>query len=331
VARRDGATGTGGVFYYFSDHLKTASVITDAMGAIAAESDYYPWDGELQFVNNDSNDYKFTGKKRDIETGLDYFGARYYSNGLGRWISADWNAAPVPVPYADFHDPQSLNLYQFVGGNPASKADPDGHEIPTPEMDPGRLQTGYDIGAGGLKGLWNLAARTWNTGAAIVNAEYQTTYPGDSSQIPYLPEAEYSNTTQLVSGAVTQLGTVVYSAYKGITGNSGEIAPKEGSTTAGEDAGVKPASGEPPQLKAGKEAHAAEPVRPGEKAEVRTPSGKRMDRYDEGRAHIREIKRDNPRGRKAGEKQLRGYKKEMDHATGRNHTTELTLYKPKQQ
>jgi YD repeat-containing protein len=82
VARRDGATGTGGVFYYFSDHLKTASVITDSAGVIKSESDYYPWGGELQLVNNDTNDYKFTGKKRDTETGLDYFGARYYSNGI---------------------------------------------------------------------------------------------------------------------------------------------------------------------------------------------------------------------------------------------------------
>jgi RHS repeat-associated protein len=116
------------VFYYFSDHLKTASVITDSAGVIKAESDYYPWGGELQFVNNDPNDYKFTGKKRDLETGLDYFGARYYSNGLGRWVSADWSATPVPVPYANFGNPQSLNLYGFVGGNPASKADLDGHE-----------------------------------------------------------------------------------------------------------------------------------------------------------------------------------------------------------
>jgi RHS repeat-associated protein len=127
VARRDGATGAGGVFYYFSDHLKTASVITDSAGVIKAESDYYPWGGELQFVNNDSNDYKFTGKKRDIETGLDYFGARYYSNGLGRWVSADWSAMPVPVPYADFGDPQSLNQYSYVRNLPTTRIDADGH------------------------------------------------------------------------------------------------------------------------------------------------------------------------------------------------------------
>ncbi|HEX3103247.1 MAG TPA: RHS repeat-associated core domain-containing protein, partial [Terriglobales bacterium] len=102
-----------GVFYYFSDHLKTASVVTDSAGNIKAESDYYPWGGELQFVANDSNHYKFTGKERDSETQLDYFGARYYSNGLGRWVSADWSATPVPIPYADLTDPQTLSLYRL--------------------------------------------------------------------------------------------------------------------------------------------------------------------------------------------------------------------------
>src|SRR5439155_7306015 len=127
VARRDGPTGAGGVFYYFSDHLKTASVITDSAGVIKAESDFYPWGGELQFVNNDPNDYKFTGKERDVESGLDYFGARYYSNGLGRFITPDWAAKAAAVPYADFADPQSLNLYTYVRNLPTSKADPDGH------------------------------------------------------------------------------------------------------------------------------------------------------------------------------------------------------------
>jgi RHS repeat-associated protein len=125
VARREYPSGD--VSYYFSDHLKTASVITDAAGTVKAESDYYPWGGELQFVANDSNHYKFTGKERDSESGLDYFGARYYSNALGRFMNPDWAAKPTAVPYAEFGNPQSLNLYGFVGGNPASKADADGH------------------------------------------------------------------------------------------------------------------------------------------------------------------------------------------------------------
>ncbi len=127
VARRD-LVAPAGVFYYFSDHLKTASVITDAIGNIVSESDYYPWGGELQFVNNDSNHYKFTGKERDGESGLDYFGARYYSNGLGRFISADWSATPISVPYADFDDPQTLNLFGYVRGLPTTRADWDGHD-----------------------------------------------------------------------------------------------------------------------------------------------------------------------------------------------------------
>jgi len=128
VARRDLAAPAS-VFYYFSDHLKTASVIADATGNIKAESDYYPWGGELQFVNNDSNHYKFTGKERDAETQLDYFGARYYSNVLGRFITPDWAAKAAAVPYAEFSDPQSLNLYSYVRNIPTTRYDLDGHDL----------------------------------------------------------------------------------------------------------------------------------------------------------------------------------------------------------
>jgi RHS repeat-associated protein len=127
VARKDFPGGA--VSYYFSDHLKTTDIVTDAQGNIKNESDFYPWGGELQFSNNDSNHYKFTGKERDAESGLDYFGARYYSNGLGRFITADWSSAPMPVPYADVIDPQSLNLYAYVRNIPTTRLDPDGHEV----------------------------------------------------------------------------------------------------------------------------------------------------------------------------------------------------------
>ena len=72
--------------------------------------------------------YKFTGKERDNESGLDQFGARYYSSSLGRFMTPDWAAKPTAVPYAEFGNPQSLNLYGYVGNNPLSKADPDGHD-----------------------------------------------------------------------------------------------------------------------------------------------------------------------------------------------------------
>jgi RHS repeat-associated protein len=102
-------------------------VIADATGTVKAESDYYPWGGEIRFVDNDPNHYKFTGKERDTESQLDYFGARYCSNGLGRFITPDWSSVPAPVPYADLHDPQTLNQYSYVRNIPSSYADPDGH------------------------------------------------------------------------------------------------------------------------------------------------------------------------------------------------------------
>ncbi len=82
----------------------------------------------------------FTGKERNAETGLDYFLARYYSAGQGRFTSPDefqggivdpftgqQVGAPGPLPYADITDPQTLNKYAYVRNNPLRYVDPDGH------------------------------------------------------------------------------------------------------------------------------------------------------------------------------------------------------------
>jgi len=69
----------------------------------------------------------FTGKERDAESGLDYFGARYYASSMGRFMSPDWAAKAEPVPYAKLDNPQSLNLYEYVLNNPLHGVDPDGH------------------------------------------------------------------------------------------------------------------------------------------------------------------------------------------------------------
>ena len=66
---------------------------------------------------------QFTGKERDAETGLDYFGARYMSAAQGRFTSPD-------APFADQHtiDPQSWNLYAYVRNNPLKNTDPNGRD-----------------------------------------------------------------------------------------------------------------------------------------------------------------------------------------------------------
>jgi RHS repeat-associated protein len=92
--------------------------------------DYFPFGEELSagigsrpacYTNAVEPAQKFTGKERDAETGLDYFGARYLSAAQGRLTSPD-------RPLLDQHseDPQSFNLYSYVRNNPLTYHDPNG-------------------------------------------------------------------------------------------------------------------------------------------------------------------------------------------------------------
>jgi RHS repeat-associated protein len=66
--------------------------------------------------------FRFTGKERDAESGLDYFGARYLGSSMGRWTSPDpgWFLA------VDLGNPQSWNQYAYVINNPLTYIDPNG-------------------------------------------------------------------------------------------------------------------------------------------------------------------------------------------------------------
>jgi RHS repeat-associated protein len=126
VARRDASSN---VYYYVEDMLGTSRALTTSNGTVCYDADFYPFGGErTPVVNTCPQNFKFNGKERDPETGLDDFGARYFSSSSGRWLSPDWSAIPAPVPYANLSNPQTLNLYQFVGDNPETFADLDGHE-----------------------------------------------------------------------------------------------------------------------------------------------------------------------------------------------------------
>ena len=82
--KRDGV-----LYYYHTNALGTIRSLTDPTGNIAASYTYDAF-GELdEQVGNIVNPYRFTGRRRDSETGLYYYQARYYDAVIGRFLQAD--------------------------------------------------------------------------------------------------------------------------------------------------------------------------------------------------------------------------------------------------
>ena len=117
-------TGSG-VDYVGVDHLGSTRVVVGADGRLVRRMDYRPFGAELSgvdsswrtaglgFVVDGRVRGKFTGKERDAETGLDYFGARYMSAAQGRFTSGDpFLGSGRP------EDPQSWNRYAYARNNP---------------------------------------------------------------------------------------------------------------------------------------------------------------------------------------------------------------------
>ena len=86
--------------------LKLETTLQREWGYIDALSQHAVWD------------YKFTGKERDSESGLDNFGARYNASSMGRFMSPD--------PLGGVLDPQTLQQYAYVRNNPTTLIDPTG-------------------------------------------------------------------------------------------------------------------------------------------------------------------------------------------------------------
>jgi RHS repeat-associated protein len=132
-----------GWFNYAADHLGSARIVTDAAGNVLEESDYYPGvypersrrGEEKVYTSTCPQNYKFTGKERDAESGLDNFGARYYGSTLGRFLQVDPANVGALLP-----EPQTWNAYAYVGNNPLRFIDPLGLQ----KSDGTLLQTAQD-------------------------------------------------------------------------------------------------------------------------------------------------------------------------------------------
>jgi len=141
VARVDRPSGT--LHYCFSDHLgSTRMVLTPTSSTtwtVDQDPDYTPYGVVVGSANADH--YKFTGKERDTESGLDNFGARYYASGQARFTSAD----PFTVTPGRIADPQQLNLYSYVRNNPLSHVDPTGMLIDETQLAEDELEKWQQI------------------------------------------------------------------------------------------------------------------------------------------------------------------------------------------
>src|SRR6056297_3074687 len=115
----DGTTET--IRYQIDNHLGSASLELDQNAATISYEEYHPF-GTTSYRSGRSEAevslkrYKYVGKERDEETGLYYYGARYYAAWIGRFCSVD---------------PQKeqrswLNPYNYVQNNPINRIDPDG-------------------------------------------------------------------------------------------------------------------------------------------------------------------------------------------------------------
>ena len=108
-----------GLKYRYSDHLGSSARMADASGNEVRAIWHAPFGAQAASTGTAKVKYKYTGKEQD-ESGLYYYGARYYDPAVGRFMSAD---SVIPSVY----DSQALNRYAYVRNNPIRLVDPDGH------------------------------------------------------------------------------------------------------------------------------------------------------------------------------------------------------------
>jgi RHS repeat-associated protein len=105
--------------YYIKDHLGSTRVVLREDMIRTEATDYYAFGLKMEgraYSMGSANKNGFTSKERDLETGWDYFGARYYMSHLGRWNGVDALAEQYP----------STTPFGYVSNNPLSIIDPNG-------------------------------------------------------------------------------------------------------------------------------------------------------------------------------------------------------------
>jgi len=117
--------------FYHQDELGSVVRITDINGNVVNSYDYDDYGNIISQTENITNDYTYTGKERDKDSGLYYYGARYYDPEIGRWLTKDLNQNMLPA-MRHLRNAQKLSRYSYVLNNPMTLIDIWGLEgVPT--------------------------------------------------------------------------------------------------------------------------------------------------------------------------------------------------------
>jgi RHS repeat-associated protein len=189
VAEYGNIQPAGGRSYLTSDTLGSTRVVTDQTGqTVKARHDYLPFGEEISagvggrvtqgYGGADGVRQRYTSKERDNETGLDYFGARYFSAAQGRFVSVD------PLS-GTLGNPQTFNRYAYCVNNPVNRIDPDGAKAVSAQAKKFvfasiqqilKLAVNLNVSAGGL-----FALSAWETMWGQTGAYKNKNNPGGMS------------------------------------------------------------------------------------------------------------------------------------------------------
>ena len=173
-------------FYYQPDHLGSSSYITNLDGEVVQHIEYVPFGEVFIEERNDvwNTPYLFNAKEFDEETGMYYYGARYYEPRLSLWISVDPISNYDPRNNENYLDGEhnlgvynTFNLapYGYCYQNPIRLIDPNGKQVDAVDFVP-FLGSGRDIYRGfrdgdiltGAIGVGGLIADVFTLGSGSV-------------------------------------------------------------------------------------------------------------------------------------------------------------------
>lgn len=304
-------------YHYFTyDHQGNIRAVVSPEREVKEINHYYPFGGLFSSSNNPVQPYKYNGKELDRKNGLNWYdyGARMYDPMLGRWHTVD----PMAEKY------YSASPYNYCGNNPVNGVDPDGMDYWS-TSNQGEIERFIEVlcaipNAGGSItdsfnfSSWNhstdsefLSDLTFNDETNIFYSSYGTVENGIATRVGVsMPALGRDNNSAWIEGAGSRW-------YKKASGRAENVYPEFDLLALGRglvNLASKVGQYTKSNLKLGQEMHKA--YHQGQIGkEFRLPSGRRIDYLDMKKKIIYELKPNNPRAIKQGNKQLLDYLEEI--------------------